>query len=97
MENTTLITFMLQHPIAQKIELLGSWDNFNIAYPMEPDSRRGRGYWSGCHTFRDIVCDGETMLQKKRDGGLLMGGIYWYFVRMPHRDHLTPLIHIVPR
>lgn len=48
---------------------------------MKRDSRRGHGNWTGCHTFRDIICDGDVAgIHEKRDGGLKMGGTYWYFV-----------------
>ena len=49
---------------------------------MERDWRIGGGRWRGCHSFTDIICDGNTVepLTYKRDGGLLEGGRYWYFV-----------------
>lgn len=48
---------------------------------MERDLRMGRGHWRGCYTFTDIVYDGDTeRLCQRRDGGLKMGGTYWYFV-----------------
>lgn len=72
-----------QHPTARKVELLGSWDNFSTPYGMERDRRRGRGVWTGCHTFHDIICDGdERGIHEKRAGGLKMGGTYWYFYRV---------------
>lgn len=99
MESTTLITFILWVPIdfhslvianryrnhsnARKVELLGSWDNFSGSYAMTKDSRRGHGIWSGCHTFKDIICDGDSDIHEARNGGLKMGGTYWYFVRSP--------------
>jgi hypothetical protein len=48
---------------------------------MKQDKRIGAGHWRGCHTFTDIVCDG-TMdgWSPGRDGGLKMGGTYWYYV-----------------
>lgn len=50
---------------------------------MERDKRRGRGVWTGCHTFEDIMCDGdEEGIHEKRAGGLKMGGTYWYFYRV---------------
>lgn len=50
---------------------------------MKRDSRRGHGYWTGCHTFRDIICDGDLAdIHERRDGGLKQGGTYWYFVRL---------------
>lgn len=63
------------------VELFGSWDNFSRAYRMEKDSRKGPCTWSGCHTFQNIICDGDPQkLTEKRDGGLKMGGTYWYYV-----------------
>ena len=50
---------------------------------MERDTRMGGGYWKGCHTFTNIICDGQakdTALHG-RDGALKMGGTYWYHVR----------------
>ncbi|KIW04902.1 uncharacterized protein PV09_04073 [Verruconis gallopava] len=83
MESTTLITFMLQHPTARKVELFGSWDNFSEPYSMELDRQRGRDFWTGCHSFRNIICDGdEDGIHEKRSGGLKMGGTYWYFYRI---------------
>ena len=46
---------------------------------MELDRRRGGGYWTGCHQFHDIICDGAD-IHEPRVGGLRMGGTYWYFV-----------------
>lgn len=48
---------------------------------MGKDRRRGKGNWTGCHNFRNIICDGDvTDIREKRAGGLKMGGTYWYFV-----------------
>jgi hypothetical protein len=48
---------------------------------MVRDNRRGRGHWTGCHTFRNIVCDGDASgIHERRDGALKMGGTYWYYV-----------------
>ncbi|KKZ62465.1 hypothetical protein EMCG_03128 [[Emmonsia] crescens] len=75
--STTLMTFLVS------VKLLGSWDNFTRAYPMEKDDRIGRGHWKGCHTFTNIICDGETnSLTPGRDGGLRMGGTYWYYYQL---------------
>ena len=50
---------------------------------MERDVRKGKGYWKGCHTFENIICDGELDIRgRKRDGGLKMGGRYWYYVSL---------------
>lgn len=62
--------------------LLGSWDNFSKPYPMKKDSNAGSGHWRGCHSFTNIVCDGETVenADSARNGALKMGGRYWYYV-----------------
>lgn len=61
--------------------MLGSWDNFSKHYAMERDKRVGPGQWRGCHTFTDIVCDGQPAYTPDgRHGGLKMGGTYWYYV-----------------
>jgi hypothetical protein len=81
MKTTTLVTFMLQHPSARVVELLGSWDNFAEPWEMRRDSRRGYGCWTGCHRFSNIVYDGDSNgFHEKREGGLKMGGTYWYYV-----------------
>ncbi|PGH15909.1 hypothetical protein AJ79_02076 [Helicocarpus griseus UAMH5409] len=82
--STTLMTFLVRTPPnARTVKLLGSWDNFSKAYPMERDSRIGRGHWKGCHTFTNIICDGETNSPPPgRDGGLRMGGTYWYYYQL---------------
>ena len=50
---------------------------------MKRDSRVGQDHWSGCHKFSDIICDGNLEVgPKSRDGGLKMGGTYWYFYRL---------------
>ncbi|EER38055.1 conserved hypothetical protein [Histoplasma capsulatum H143] len=75
--STTLMTFLVS------VKLFGSWDNFTRAYPMEKDSRIGRGHWKGCHTFTNIICDGETKPPTPgRNGGLRMGGTYWYYYQL---------------
>ncbi|KAH0541528.1 hypothetical protein FGG08_004003 [Glutinoglossum americanum] len=82
--NTALFTFMLQTPPnINSAHLVGSWDNFKKRYPMEKDVRKGRGHWKGCHTFENIICDGELDVRgRKRDGGLKMGGKYWYYFEL---------------
>ncbi|OAX79675.1 hypothetical protein ACJ72_06005 [Emergomyces africanus] len=84
--STTLMTFLVRTPPnTRSVKLLGSWDNFRRAYPMEKDSRIGRGHWKGCHTFTNIICDGETnSYSPGRDGGLRMGGTYWYYYQLDH-------------
>ena len=56
---------------------------------MEKDLRRGRGTWRGCHSFDEIFYEGRCRApQRRRSGGLKMGGTYWYFVRIrQHRRH----------
>lgn len=55
---------------------------------MERDARRSRGQWRGCHTFQDIVCDGDqSFISPKRTGGLRMGQTYYYYV-----SSQTPII-----
>ncbi|CAD6594471.1 MAG: hypothetical protein ASARMPREDX12_009034 [Alectoria sarmentosa] len=81
MAPTTLITFMLQTPTTVfSVEILGSWDNFSKPYQLKRDRRTGPGQWRGCHTFENITCDGDPLQPStSRDGGLKMGGTYWYF------------------
>ena len=70
-------------PTTISMSLLGSWDNFTRSYKMKRDSRVGQDHWSGCHRFSDIICDGNLEVDRKsRDGGLKMGGTYWYFYRL---------------
>ncbi|KAK4248376.1 hypothetical protein C7999DRAFT_31140 [Corynascus novoguineensis] len=81
--NTTLFTFMLRTPPSVKaVHLIGSWDNFTRGYTMERDSRRDRGQWKGCYSFKDITCEGEAGSIPKRDGGLKMGHTYYYFYEL---------------
>jgi hypothetical protein len=49
---------------------------------MERDNRKGEGHWTGCHNFKDIICDGDLseLPSPKRSGGLKQGGTYWYYV-----------------
>ena len=50
---------------------------------MERDKRAGSGQWRGCHTFTDVVFDGpprSDISLQPRNGGLKMGGTYWYYV-----------------
>lgn len=62
------------------VYLVGSWDNFSKPYAMERDTRRDRGQWRGCHSFKDIICDGGDGYSAGRDGGLKMGQTYYYYV-----------------
>ena len=84
MDPTTLVTFLFRAPPeAHTVELFGSWDNFQQPYHMHHDRRRGRGFWSGCFTFTNIVFDGDKLdWSKPRSGGLKQGGTYWYFYRL---------------
>ncbi|KAK3380248.1 hypothetical protein B0T24DRAFT_187487 [Lasiosphaeria ovina] len=49
---------------------------------MERDSRRDRSQWRGCHTFKDIICDGDAGSIPKRNGGLKMGSTYYYYYEL---------------
>ncbi|KAK2072429.1 hypothetical protein P8C59_006786 [Phyllachora maydis] len=81
--DTTLFTFLLSTlPSINSVTLRGSWDNFSKPYTMERDSRRDRGQWRGCHAFRGIICDGDSMLSQGRDGGLKMGHTYYYYYEL---------------
>ncbi|OCL07538.1 hypothetical protein AOQ84DRAFT_56721 [Glonium stellatum] len=85
---TTLVTFLFESPAtARTVELLGSWDNFCKSYSMKQDLRKGSCFWSGCYSFKDIICDGDPRhLGQKRSGGLKMGGTYWYYYRIDDGD-----------
>ncbi|RMZ78398.1 hypothetical protein DV738_g3914, partial [Chaetothyriales sp. CBS 135597] len=85
MAPTTLITFMVRTPpTTRTVSLYGSWDNFSKAYPLQRDSRIGPEHWSGCHKFSNIIFDGERDDRGylPRDGGLKMGGTYWYYYKL---------------
>lgn len=81
---TTLMTFLVRcPPNTRSVNLLGSWDNFSKQYPMQRDSRVGSEHWRGCHSFKNIICDGNLdSVGGSRDGGLKMGGTYWYFYEL---------------
>ncbi|KAI5368090.1 hypothetical protein Slin15195_G032240 [Septoria linicola] len=83
MDPTTLVTFLFRSPAeVRTVELLGSWDNFEIPYRMHHDRLRG-GLWSGCFKFENIIYDGEKFQwTKPRTGGLKQGGTYWYYYRL---------------
>jgi len=91
----TLTWHRQTHASVKSVHLIGSWDNFTTPYKMERDSRRDRGQWRGCYTFKDIVCDGDAGSIPKRNGALKMGQTYYYYVstaretewdRVTHRD-----------
>ena len=68
-------------PRSHCVELYGSWDNFHRPYPMRKDTQKGHGHWLGCHTFKNIICDGDPAHPAaNREGGLMEGGTYWYYV-----------------
>lgn len=91
-ESRTELSPSQVHPSIVTVELLGSWDSFSRPYPLERDRRVGRGHWRGCHTFRNITCDGGGVSIDGRDGGLRMGGTYWYYVSFrPSSAHLNHL------
>ncbi|KAJ9616325.1 hypothetical protein H2200_000043 [Cladophialophora chaetospira] len=81
MAPTTLVTFLVRTPPSTRsVQLYGSWDNFSAPYPMQKDARTGPEHWSGCHSFSNIICDGDvTGNSTPRQGGLKMGGTYWYY------------------
>ncbi|KAJ4288408.1 hypothetical protein N0V90_011643 [Kalmusia sp. IMI 367209] len=92
MGSTTLFTFLFEHPTrAQTVELLGSWDNFTTSYQLQRDRRRGRGVWSGCYTFDNIICDGDLKnVGEPRSGALKMGGTYWYYYNVDGEECHNP-------
>lgn len=81
---TTLITFKVQVPgYTRTVDLFGSWDNFSQPHAMKRDTQLGPGEWTGCHTFSNIICDGDpTASVTARQGGLRQGGRYWYYYRL---------------
>lgn len=81
---TTLITFRVRVPAhTRTVDLLGSWDNFSRPYAMKRDTQLGPGEWTGCHTFSNIVCDGDPSVSiTSRQGALRQGGRYWYYYRL---------------
>ncbi|KAK4989853.1 hypothetical protein LTR50_002900 [Elasticomyces elasticus] len=102
MDPTTLMTFLYKSPPGvRSVELLGSWDGFSKPYRMELDPRKGSSYWTGCHKFKNIICDGElTGLTQPRTGGLKQGGRYWYYYRLDndneHHDPTMPSTNACP-
>ncbi|KAM0794498.1 hypothetical protein BDR22DRAFT_689619 [Usnea florida] len=102
MASTTLITFMLQAPTTVfSVEILGSWDNFSKPYQLKRDRKTGPGQWRGCHTFQNITCDGDTLnISTSRDGGLKMGGTYWYYYVLDgdieYHDPAEPSTNLCP-
>ncbi|OTA89657.1 hypothetical protein M434DRAFT_34181 [Hypoxylon sp. CO27-5] len=49
---------------------------------MERDTRRDRSQWRGCHTFNNIICDGDQVGKHTRNGGLKMGQTYYYYYEL---------------
>lgn len=50
---------------------------------MQADHRRGKGVWSGCFTFKNIIYDGnQSTFSAARAGALMQGGRYWYCYRI---------------
>ncbi|KAI0016674.1 hypothetical protein F4780DRAFT_667249 [Xylariomycetidae sp. FL0641] len=49
---------------------------------MERDVRRDRSQWRGCHTFNNIICDGDQVGASERSGGLKMGRTYYYYYEL---------------
>lgn len=61
---------------------------------MERDPKRSSRHWYGIFTFKDIICDGEAYSgPEKREGGLKMGGTYWYHVSIRTLEPLTTVFH----
>ena len=91
-DSTTLMTFLVRAPpMTRSVTLWGSWDNFSKSYPMKRDGRVGPEHWTGCHRFENIICDGNaSATSPPREGGLRMGGTYYYFVciRCPSKIRL---------
>ncbi|KAI9672074.1 MAG: hypothetical protein M1831_001887 [Alyxoria varia] len=83
MADDTLYTFLLPSIHDTSIvELFGSWDNFSSPYKMQYDNQMGHGHWYGCFTFKNVICDGDpSNCSRPRDGGLKMGGTYWYYYK----------------
>ena len=81
---TTLVTFRVRAPSSTRtLTLYGSWDNFRVGYSMNKDLQSGSQYWSGCFNFSNIICDGRPSdVIRSRDGGLKMGGTYWYHYKL---------------
>ncbi|KAI4866375.1 hypothetical protein F4820DRAFT_457581 [Hypoxylon rubiginosum] len=67
---------------------------------MERDTRRHRSQWRGCHTFNDIICDGDQAGNPKRSGGLKMGQTYYYYYEldgsMETHDPTVPTTNACP-
>ncbi|KAI5197847.1 hypothetical protein AUEXF2481DRAFT_3270 [Aureobasidium subglaciale EXF-2481] len=84
MDSTTLVTFLYKsRPEVRTVELFGSWDNFSRPYRMQSDGHRGRGVWTGCHSFENIICDGDRINHlRPRNGALRQGGTYWYYYKV---------------
>jgi hypothetical protein len=53
---------------------------------MKKDVNLGSRHWRGCHSFTDIICDGESVeaADGARNGALKMGGRYWYYYQIDH-------------
>lgn len=50
---------------------------------MQHDIKRGRGTWTGCFSFDNIVFDGDKLnWSRPRSGGLKQGGTYWFYYRL---------------
>ncbi|KAH0068102.1 hypothetical protein KCU66_g23310, partial [Aureobasidium melanogenum] len=93
MDSTTLVTFLFKsRPDVQTVELFGSWDNFSRPYRMQSDGHRGRGVWTGCHSFENIICDGDSINQlRPRNGALKQGGTYWYYYKLDDAEETCDL------
>lgn len=96
MSPTTLVTFRVRAPAHTRgLQLYGSWDNFSVGYAMSKDLQKGSEYWSGCFNFTNIICDGKPAeVLKSRNGGLKMGGTYWYYYKI---DDVTDFHNVCER
>ncbi|KAI0480638.1 hypothetical protein GGR56DRAFT_284055 [Xylariaceae sp. FL0804] len=67
---------------------------------MERDVRRDRTQWRGCHTFDNIICDGDQVGHTERSGGLKMGRTYYYYYELDGmtetHDHSLPTTTACP-
>ncbi|KAG6015705.1 hypothetical protein E4U43_004943 [Claviceps pusilla] len=91
--STTLVTFFFEtHPSVKSVQLIGSWDNFSTWYTMKHDTRRGRGQWSGCHSFKSIFSEDEShTVHPSRNGGLKMGHTYYYYTHRSRSASVSSL------
>jgi hypothetical protein len=68
---------------------------------MKHDGLKGKGVWTGCHSFENIICDGHHVNQSRpRNGALKQGGTYWYYYKLDDAeeawDPATPTTALCP-